>query len=174
MSPPNPVIRPARPGDAAALAAIHNEGIEDRVATFETRPRAAADYDERVAGPLPLLVAEADGRVVAWAGLGPYSDMPAYLGVGELSIYVARAARGRGVGARLLEALAAEAERAGMHKIVSKVFPTNGVSVALMRRCGFREVGTHLAHGVLDGEWRDVVVYERALGEAARAAASRD
>lgn len=157
------LVRVARADDASALAAIYNQGIEEHQATFETRPRGAED----LAGWLdPLLVAERDGEVVGWAGISPYSDRDVYAGVGECTIYVERRARGSGVGARLLEALAGEAERRGYYKLTAKLFPENEASVGLFRRHGFREVGVHRRHGRLDGEWRDVVVVERLLGEA--------
>jgi L-amino acid N-acyltransferase YncA len=161
-------IRAAAPPDAEAIAAIYNEGIEERAATFETRRRSAADMAARFGSTRhPFLVADRDGQVVGFAAVAPYSEREAYSGVGEFMVYVARPARGRGVGAGLLEGLVAEAERRGFHKLVSKAFPENSASRALLRRCGFREVGTHLRHARLDGRWRDVVVVERLLGDAA-------
>jgi L-amino acid N-acyltransferase YncA len=160
-------IRAAAPRDAEAVAAIYNEGIEERAATFETRPRSAEEMAARFESPgHPFLVAERDRQVVGFAAMTAYSEREAYSGVGEFSVYVARPARGRGVGAALLEGLVAEAERRGFHKLVSKAFPENAASRALLRRCGFREVGTHRRHARLDGRWRDVVVVERLLGEA--------
>jgi L-amino acid N-acyltransferase YncA len=157
------VIRAARAEDGPALAAIYNQGIEERQATFETRRRSPED----LAGWLdPLLVAERDGEVAGWAGIAPYSDRDFYAGVRECTIYIERGARGSGVGARLLEELAAQAERGGYYKLIAKLFPENEASVGLFRRHGFREVGVHHRHGRLDGEWRDVVVVERLLGEA--------
>ena len=157
-------MRPALPADGDAIAEIYNQGIEERQATFETRLRTAADAIERLDR---TLVAELDGRVAGWAVIVPYSAREAYAAVGEFSIYVDRAARRAGVGRRLLEELSAFAERLGYHKLVGKVFPTNQASLALVRSCGFREVGQHLRHARLDGEWRDVVVVERLLGESA-------
>ena len=160
-------IRAARPADAAAIARIYNAGIAGRQATFETRLRTA----EEVAGWLddgrPLLVAERDGAVVGFARLSAYSDRCVYEGVAEYGLYVDPAARGAGVGTALLEALAAAAEEAGYHKLTSKLFTSNHASLALARRCGFREVGVHRRHGRLEGEWRDVLVVERLLGAAA-------
>jgi L-amino acid N-acyltransferase YncA len=80
---------------------------------------------------------------------------------------VARRARGDGVGRELLQALATEAEHRGYHKLLSRIFPENAASLALARACGFREVGVHRKHGKLDGAWKDTVVVERLLGEAA-------
>ena len=157
-------VRPARLEDGAAWAEIYNQGIEERQATFETRPRTAEDLAGQVER---TIVAERDGRVVAWASINPYSPREAYAGVGEFSIYVDRSARGDGVGSRLLGELCDFAESLGYHKLTSKIFPENEASLALMRRCGFRELGVHRRHARLDGDWRDVVVVERLLGDAA-------
>jgi L-amino acid N-acyltransferase YncA len=81
-------------------------------------------------------------------------------------LYVTASERGRGIGTRLLDALAATAAEAGFTKLIGKIFTGNERSAALVRRCGFREVGVHLRHGRLDGEWRDVLLVERPLGEA--------
>ena len=163
--------RAARPEDAAAIAAIYNEGIEDRVATFETDPRSAADIaavlGER-ADRFPALVAERDGRVTAFAWAMPYSSRPCYAGVVEFSVYVARDARGAGVGREVLEALLDDCERAGFWKLTSRVFPENSASRALCRAVGFAEIGVHRRHAQLDGRWRDCVVVERLLGAAAQ------
>jgi L-amino acid N-acyltransferase YncA len=165
----NASIRPATPADAAAIARIYNEGIAGREATFETRARTADDVAGWIGpGARPLLVADADGQVVGFARVTAYSDREVYAGVGEYGIYLDASTRGAGIGTRLLEALADAAEAAGYHKLTAKLFTTNQGSLALARRCGFREVGVHENHARLDGEWRDVLVVERLLGEAAR------
>ena len=163
-------IRPARPGDAAAVAAIYNEGIEDREATFETRPREPEEIAAWLEEELPFLVAtDGDGAVVGFARVSAYSDRCVYAGVGEHGVYVARAARGRGTGRALLEALCEAAERDGLYKLTSRVFAGNEASRAVHRAAGFEEVGVQRRHGRLDGEWRDCVLVERLLGEAAAA-----
>ena len=104
---------------------------------------------------------------MGWAGVGPYDDSHDYYsGVGEATLYVDRAARRRGVGAALLEALAEEAEHHAYYKLIGKIFTSNEPSIALVRSCGWREVGVHRRHGRLDGEWKDVLVVERLFGEA--------
>ncbi len=158
--------RPARPDDAAAIARIYNEGIEDRLATFETEPRTAADIVPWLEEGLPLVVAEENGAVVAWAVAHHYRERAAYAGVGEFSIYVARDSRGRGLGRTTLEALIDECARRGLWKLVSRVFPENEASLTLCLSLGFREVGVYQRHAQLDGEWRDVVIVERLLGSA--------
>ena len=160
--------RAATPADAAAMAAIYRAGIEDRVATFETVPPTESEMAALAASRTPVVVAERDGDVVAWARIGPYSDPhDYYAGVGEATLYVARGARGAGVGRELMLALDPVAEAAGFHKLVGKIFTTNAASIALVRACGWHDVGVHRRHGRLDGDWRDVVVVERLLGDAA-------
>jgi L-amino acid N-acyltransferase YncA len=162
------VIRAATPADAEAIAALYNQGIAERQATFETRPREPGEIAEWFEPDLPFLVAQDDaGRVVGFARVSPYSDRCVYEGVGEHGVYVDVAARGRGVGRRLLEELAREAERRGMYKLTSRVFTTNAASLAVHRAAGFEEVGVQRRHGRLDGEWKDCVLVERLLGDAA-------
>jgi phosphinothricin acetyltransferase len=158
------ITRKASSADAAAICAIYNAAIAERGSTFETEPRSAVDFNERIrAEGYPLLVAEVDGEVIGWAGLASYSDRPCYSGIGECSVYVAPEARGKGAGTELAEALAVDAERQGFHKMLGKVFTKNVASIRLCERCGFSSVGVHRRHGQLDGEWRDVLVVERLL-----------
>jgi L-amino acid N-acyltransferase YncA len=158
-------VRQAGPADAAAIAAIYAQGIAERQATFEIVPPDAAACAAWIGGPLTL-VAEDGGEVAGWARVFAYSDRCVYDGVGEYTIYLDGRARGRGVGTALLEALIAAAEAAGYYKLVGKLMADNAASVALARRCGFREVGVHVRHGRLDGAWRDVLVVERLIGPA--------
>src|SRR5256884_5888121 len=129
--------RPATREDAAAIAAIYNEGIADRVATFETEPRTA----EQIAGQLadkgeryPTVVVDADGRVIAWASAGAYRTRPAYAGGAEHSVYVARAARGTGAGRAALSALCAAHAGRGFWKRASPIFPGSRASPGLHER----------------------------------------
>jgi L-amino acid N-acyltransferase YncA len=113
-------------------------------------------------------VAEAGERgVVGFARVTPYSERPFYAGLGEHTVYVDGAARGQGLGRRLLDELAAESERRGLYKLTSRIFTTNAPSRAVHRAAAFEEIGVKRRHGRLDGEWKDCVVVERLLGEAA-------
>lgn len=161
--------RLATSDDAAAIAAIYNDGIADRVATFETAPRAAHEIAAQLADKgdrYPTVVVERDGQVIAWASAGAYRTRPAYAGVAEHSVYVARAARGGGAGRAALSALCAVYAERGFWKLVSRIFPENAASLAVHERCGFRVVGVYRRHGKLDGEWRDCVIVEKLLGGA--------
>ena len=165
-------IREASEGDAEAIAEIYNQGIEDRGATFETQARTAADIVPRLAEHerFPMLVAVERGAVIGWAGLSSYRARSCYDGIGEFSIYLDRAARGKGVGRQLLTALIDVARVRGYWKFVSRIFPFNEGSRALCRACGFREVGVYEKHGRLDGQWLDVVIVERLIPENLTAA----
>jgi phosphinothricin acetyltransferase len=153
-------IRDLRPEDWPEVARIYREGIETGHATFETSVPSWPDWD---AAHLPAhrLVAVLDGRVVGWAALSPVSQRCVYAGVAEHSVYVAAAARGRGVGRELLGALIASSERAGIWTLESGVFPENEASVALHVAVGFRIVGVRERLGRRDGVWRDVLLLER-------------
>jgi thioredoxin type arsenate reductase len=153
--------RQATKADAEAIARIYNEGIEDRIATFETRPRTAEDVARWFDGVHPAVVAEEGGRIVGFASTSSYRPRECYAKIAEFSVYVARDHRGRGVGRRALEALIEESAAAGLHKLVSRIFPENVSSRAACRSVGFREVGIYKAHGQLEGVWKDCVIVER-------------
>lgn len=163
--------RPATPADAAAIARIYNQGIAERIATFETEPRTAAQIAAQLTEKgdrYPTIVVECEGRIVAFASAGPYRGRPCYAGVAEHSVYVDPAIRGRGAGHAALAALIETYEARGFWKLMSRIFPENKASLGLHDRCGFRTVGTYRRHAKLDGEWRDCVIVERLLGDAAR------
>lgn len=160
--------RPATPEDAPAIAVIYNEGIEDRIATFETRLRTPGDILSWLDSRYPVVVVEADNRIAAFAATSTYRPRECYNGIAEFSVYVARDMRGRGYGRMALEALVDTAGRAGFWKLVSRVLVENAASRALMKKIGFREVGIYERHAQLDGRWRDVVIVEKLLGEGQR------
>jgi phosphinothricin acetyltransferase len=165
------IVRAARPADAEAIARIYTQGIEERIATFETEPRTTEDmlaYLAEREGRYPVIVAEQDGRVLAWAAAGLYRPRACYDGVCEFSVYADRAARGTGAAQAALQGLIDACEAAGFWKLVSRIFPDNVRSRGLCKKVGFREVGVYYRHGKLDGEWRDTVIVERLLGDAAR------
>jgi L-amino acid N-acyltransferase YncA len=164
MSHPPVCVRPGEPRDAATIAAIYNEWIRGRSATFETRERSTSEVLASIGSDrFPLLVAEEAGQVRGWIGASAYRPRDCYAGIAEFSVYVTGGARGRGIGDALLGAfLPALAER-GFWKVLSRIFPENTASLALCRRHGFREVGVYRKHARLDGRWRDVVIVERLL-----------
>jgi phosphinothricin acetyltransferase len=159
-------IRPAVIADAEAICRIYNQGIEDRLATLETVLRAPDErraWLEERSPRHPVLVAERGGAIVGWASLNAFNPRACYDHVGDFSLYVERAARGSGVGRRLLEALIARARELGYHKLVLAAFPHNAAGCALYESCGFRIVGIYREQGMLDGKWVDVILMEQLL-----------
>ncbi len=161
----NPVARPASPDDAERIAQIYNEGIQDRVGTFETRPRGADDVRPWFDGIHPIVVVEHDGGVIAFASTSSYRSRECYAGIAEFSVYVARNARGLGAGTIAMRALIDAVRPTGICKLVSRIFVDNTASRKLMASVGFREVGIYEKHAPLDGKWRDVVIVERLIPE---------
>jgi len=151
---------PMLPSDWPAVREIYLEGIATRQATFETEASAWEAWDASHS-PFARLVARKGETVVGWAALSPVSSRKAYAGVAEVSVYVAQSQRGCGLGRQLLEALIGESETNGIWSLQAVMFPENAASVALHRRCGFREVGRRERIGKLDGMWRDTILLER-------------
>jgi phosphinothricin acetyltransferase len=159
-------IRAATPDDAAVICTIYNQGIEDRIATLETKLRTPKERRQWMAGRAPrhpVVVAVTDGQVVGWGSLNSFNPRPAYDNVVDLSVYVERGWRGRGVGRVLLQHLRALAETLGYHKMVLATFPYNEAGVTLYKKMGFMPVGVYHEQGQLDGRWVDVLIMERLL-----------
>jgi phosphinothricin acetyltransferase len=161
-------IRAATGADVPAITRIYNQGIVDRLATLETEERTEEErrvwlrsHDERH----PVLVADRAGEVCGWGSLNVFNVRAAYRFVADFSIYVAREARGMGVGSSLLPALITEARRLGYHKLVLAAFPFNPAGMRLYHRHGFRDVGIYHEQGILDGRWVDTIVMELLLDD---------
>jgi L-amino acid N-acyltransferase YncA len=157
---PTTTIEPMAARHAAAVLAIYQAGIDEGNATFEERAPAWKEFS---AARLPAhrYVALAGDSVLGWVAASAVSSRCAYAGVVEHSVYVDPAARGRGVGRRLLDALIASTEATGIWTIQSGIFPENTASLALHLVVGFRVVGTRERLGQYRGRWRDVVLIER-------------
>ncbi|OBR64023.1 GCN5 family acetyltransferase [Paenibacillus oryzae] len=160
------IVRSALSSDLEAILKIYNQGIEDRIATLETETKNMdymrswiEDHQDRY----QVLVAENEGRLVGWASLNRYSQRRAYDGVADLSIYILREYRGKGVGGHLLSALEQAAKENQFYKIILFTFPNNIAGQKLYRRHGYREVGIFEKQGVLDGNMVDVMIMEKML-----------
>jgi len=158
-------IRPMSAGDSDAVLAIYGQGIATGHATFQAHVPSWADWDRGHLGRCRL-VAQTGPTISGFAALSALSARPVYAGVTEVSVYVAQAARGRGLGRALLQALIAASEEGGIWTLQAGVFPENTASLALHAACGFREVGRRerlgrMRHGPLAGRWRDVILMER-------------
>jgi len=160
-------VRPATAEDAAAICEIYNQGIDDRIATLETERRTPEERRQWLAarGPRhPVIVAEAaESAPIAWASLNPFNPRRAYDHVADISVYVERSWRGKGVGRMLLARLVELGRSLSFHKLVLACFPTNKPGVALYERMGFVAVGVYREQGLLDGQWVDVLIMEQLL-----------
>lgn len=158
--PPDLTIEAMSPDDWEAIRAIYREGIATGNATFETDVPEWDAWD-RTRLKVCRIVARGDGILLGWAALSPVCSRPVYAGVAEVSVYVGTEARGWGVGKALMSALIEESERAGIWTLQGAIFPENTASLALMKGCGFREVGRRERIGCRDGRWRDTILVER-------------
>lgn len=160
------LIRPATDSDLECIRRIYNEGIEDRTATLDTEQKTANDiaewwseHDDRFA----VLVAAEQNEIIGWASLNRFSHRCAHSAIADLSVYVARSHRGRGVGSSLLMELQQRAQQAAFHKIVLHALNSNEPGKRLYRKSGFTQVGVFREHGMLDGQYVDVVAMEKLL-----------
>jgi phosphinothricin acetyltransferase len=142
------------------VARIYADGIASGLATFETQVPAWEEWD-RAHLPGHRLLARDDGTAVGWAALALVSGRCVYAGVAEVSVYVAAAARGRGIGTALLAALVESSEAGGLWTLEAGILPENEASVRMHERCGFRVVGRRERLGRMRGVWRDVLLLER-------------
>ena len=160
------IIRNAEESDILFILEIFNQGIEDRIATLEEEKKDflyIKKWFEEHQGRYKVLVAEQDGNVAGWASLNPYSNRCAYDGVADLSIYISRDQRGKGLGKKLLSEIESLAKDNGFHKIVLFTLPFNQLGQGLYRKMGYREVGVFQNQGKLDGEFVDVMAMEKLL-----------
>jgi L-amino acid N-acyltransferase YncA len=159
-------VRVARPADAARIAEIYNEGIQETEAALETATRTASDILSIMCRPRHFLfVAEWAGVILGWSLLSPDRDSPFYEGVGEVRVYISHSSRSQGLGKLLVEALLTAAEQNAFHKVVGRIAASNDASRRLCRALGFREVGVHEKHGRVGNHWIDVVIVEKVIGE---------
>jgi phosphinothricin acetyltransferase len=159
-------VRRASKEDLDEILRVYNEGIEDRVATLEANPKSRADLEDwwgQHDEPYSVLVAFDGDVAVGWASLNRFSHRCAHSTIADLSVYVARSHRGRGVGTMLLAKLADEAMGGGFHKVVLHALNENKHGKRLYQKSGFREVGVFKEHAKLDGRYVDVVAMERLL-----------
>jgi L-amino acid N-acyltransferase YncA len=147
--------------NAPSVLAIYQCGIDEGDATFETAAPSWPDFDASRLPDHRFVAVDDEGNVLGWIAVSATSHRPVYAGVVEHSVYVDPAARGRGVGRALLDALIASTEAAGIWTIESGIFAENAASTALHRAAGFREVGVRERIGRQRGVWRDVILLER-------------
>ncbi|HDX9580264.1 TPA: N-acetyltransferase [Bacillus pseudomycoides] len=158
------LVRNAQAQDIEQITAIYNQGIQDRIATLEEKEKTVVDMEGWFANRgerYVVLVAEREGTIVGWISLNPYSHRCAYSGVADLSIYIDREQRGKGIGKRLLKEIEEVAVQNEFYKIVLFTFPFNVLGQGLYHSMGYREVGVFEKQGKLDGEFVDVMAMEK-------------
>jgi L-amino acid N-acyltransferase YncA len=159
-------IRVAAPEDIDDILTIYNEGISDRIATLETTAKDQVymiDWLNKHTDRYKVIVAELDGKVIGWASLNQYNSREAYKGVADLSVYIKRDYRGKGIGGKLITFIESVAKEYGFHKIVLFTFAFNELGQGLYRKKGYREVGVFQNQGMLDGKFVDVIAMEKLI-----------
>lgn len=154
------IVRYLLPSDWNAVASIYKEGIATGLATFEKNVPSWETWNTSHM-ELCRIVVEDENKVVGWAALTPVSDRCVYNGVAEISVYVAKGQRGKGIGSKLLEELIKLSEAEGIWTLQSGIFPENVPSIELHKKMGFRIVGFKEKIGKLDGVWKDNCILER-------------
>ncbi|WP_026693849.1 arsinothricin resistance N-acetyltransferase ArsN1 family A [Peribacillus kribbensis] len=159
-------IRLASLGDSEKILEIYNEGIIDRIATLETETKDypyMLDWFNKHQGRYKAIVAQNDGEIVGWASLNVYNARAAYKGVADLSVYIKRGYRGKGIGGRLITSIEDLAQENEFHKIILSTFPFNELGQGLYKKKGYRIVGVYENQGILDGHYVDVMAMEKLL-----------
>jgi len=155
-------IRPYSSGDWPNVERIYAEGIATGLATFETAPKSQYDWETSGIPDSAIILEDAnDLGVMGWATLWPVSNRPAYSGVGEVSLYVGKNARGRGAGKMLLNGLITTSETLGIWTLQAGIFEENTLSISLHEKCGFRIVGVREKIAALNGAWKNIILMER-------------
>ena len=161
------ILRDAEPGDLPAIAEILNFEIRSGTASWTESPKTADDmtrwFDERIARGHPVLIAEDGGEVLGYASYGPFRAGEGYRDTIEHSVYVARAARGRGIARLLMERLIAQARAVGLVRMVGGVSADQSSSLGLHRKLGFIEQGRLKGVGIKRGKRLDLVLMVLAL-----------
>jgi L-amino acid N-acyltransferase YncA len=159
-------IRGAKQEDLIFIQRIYNQGIEDRIATLETEIKDLTymiDWFEKHQGRYQVIIAEFNEQIVGWASLNSYNPRDAYKGVADLSLYIDRQYRGKGIGGKLIEAIEVIAKKNNFHKIILSTFQFNNLGQGLYRKKGYREVGVFKNQGISDGKFVDVMAMEKLL-----------
>lgn len=160
-------VREAKPLDISCITNIYNQGIEDRIATLETRLRDVSEMEEwftsRGNRYKVIVIEDNKGRVIGWASINVFNSRCCYNGVGDISIYISRDMRGKGLGKILLNNLFDIAKQHDFHKLVLSTFEFNDIGKRLYKKLGFREVGTYENQGILDGKYVNITIMEKLL-----------
>lgn len=162
-------VRKAEEKDVPFITEIFNQGIEDGVATLETRTQRVEDIHNWLLSRDPryvviVLINDKD-EICGYASLNKFNFKSAYTGVADLSIYIKRSFRGQGVGKILLEGLFVAAQKESFYKLVLNVISKNKAAIKFYEKMGFAYVGVYKNQGMIHGEWVDMMIMEKFLAE---------
>ena len=158
------IVRKASLDDLAAITKIYNQAILRTTATFDTEPKSLEEqklWFESHGPKYPVLVAEEDGKVIAWASLSKWSDRCAYSDTAEISLYVNENDRGKGIGRKLLKAIIREGEKSGLHSIIARIAEGNETSIHLHQSVGFEHIGIMKEVGRKFGKLLDIYFMQK-------------
>ncbi|MCF6368911.1 GNAT family N-acetyltransferase [Rhizobium halophilum] len=163
-------LRDARPADLAEITDIYADSVLNGTASYELSPPDELEMAERFAAIIakgyPYIVAEdAEGTLVGYAYVSAFRTRPAYRWLVEDSIYLARSARGKGIGKALLAELLRRATELGFRQMVAVIGGASPASIALHQALGFELSGTLKGTGFKHGRWLDTVLMQIALGD---------
>jgi len=157
-------VRKATLDDLPAITEIYNQAILKTTATFDTEPKSLEEqkaWFESHGPKYPVLVAEENGKVIAWASLSKWSDRCAYSDTAEISLYVEEKNRGKGIGRNLLEEIIREGEKAGLHSIIARIAEGNETSIHLHQSVGFEHIGIMKEVGRKFGKLLDIYFMQK-------------
>lgn len=155
------MIRKMTAADWPQVKRIYEEGIATGNATFETKAPSYQDWDAAHLQFGRYVYVDDRDKILGWVALSPVSNRCVYGGVAEETVYIAKAAQGKGIATALFEKLIPETENQGYWTLQAGIFPENAGSLKLHEKHGFRIVGMREKLGQMNGVWRDVVLLER-------------
>lgn len=161
------IIRPVQASDAAALLAIYSPYVENTVITFEYIPPSLSEFSERIAkisDKFPYLVAEEEGQILGYAYASTYYGRAAYDWTAELSVYVAKEARGKKIGSKLYDALEYQLQEQGIRNLLVCISLPNEASLAMHLKRGYKQVAHFEKIGYKFDKWHDTVWLQKQIG----------
>ena len=164
-------IRSATADDIPFITEVYNDAILNTTATFDTEVKSIEDrmlWFKNHDSSHPIIVAEDNGVLCGWASLTAWSDRCAYNGTAEVSVYVHKDLRGKGIGKALLEILILKGESKGLHYLLSRIASGNEASIHLHTIFGFRHIGVMKEVGFKFGNYVDVHLMELVFKEPAK------
>lgn len=154
------VVRPLLESDWDIVSKIYIDGIATGIATFETECPNWIRWDKKYISKCRY-VAVIKNDIVGFAVLAPTSKRLVYIGVAEVSVYVAQKYRGKGIGNILLNTLVDESEKEGFWTLQASIFAENKPSIKMHLKCGFKMIGIREKIGKLNGKWYDNHLLEK-------------